>query len=339
SGARVINLSLGGVRDPADPQLDTYSALEQAAVEYAYGKGAVVVAAVGNGQESPSTPWRFADYPAALPHVIGVSAVGRLGGVPPFSNRDPQYVDIAAPGVGLLSTIPRNLIDRSRPACADQPYSSCGPFEFRNAIGTSFAAPQVSAAAALLLGADPKLTPDQVSWLLERTAVDASPSDGCAECAPRRDAFTGWGRLDVDAALTALAAGHLPPPDVDEPNDNAGASAYRLRTPKTIVATLDFWDDPVDVYAIPLHARQRLFARLTPLGPAQTTLVLWKPGTVDVNAGHLALTGEAARSLTVGLQQRLAYTPGGPGVYYVEVKLVHPTRNPVAYRLAVAIRG
>ena len=49
NGARVINLSLGGVRDPLDPTLDTYSPLEQAAVEYAYSKGAVVVAAVGNG--------------------------------------------------------------------------------------------------------------------------------------------------------------------------------------------------------------------------------------------------------------------------------------------------
>ena len=48
-GARVINLSLGGVRDPLNPSLDTYSPLERAAVEYAYSKGAVVVAAVGNG--------------------------------------------------------------------------------------------------------------------------------------------------------------------------------------------------------------------------------------------------------------------------------------------------
>ena len=73
-GARVINLSLGGVRDPLDSALDTYSPLEQAAVEYAYSKGVVVVAAVGNGPQSPATPWGFAHYPAALPHVIGVSA-------------------------------------------------------------------------------------------------------------------------------------------------------------------------------------------------------------------------------------------------------------------------
>ena len=82
NGARVINLSLGGVRDPLDPKLDTYSPLEQAAIDYAVAKGVVVVAAVGNGPQSPATPWNFADYPAALPHVIGVSAIRQNGSVP-----------------------------------------------------------------------------------------------------------------------------------------------------------------------------------------------------------------------------------------------------------------
>jgi len=337
NGARVINLSLGGVRDPTDPQLDTYSPLEQAAIEYAYGKGAVIVAAVGNGEESPATPWRFADYPAALPHVIGVGAVGPLGGVPTFSNRDPKYVDIAAPGVDIFSTIPRGLVDDSRPDCAGVPYSNCGPFEFRNAIGTSFAAPQVSAAAALLIGVDPQLTPDQVSWLLERSATDANASNGCSICARGRDPFTGWGKLDVEAALTALTAGHLPPPDTDEPNDNAGPAAHRVDLPATITATLDYWDDQVDVYAVALRAGERLFARLTPLSAAQTRLVLWKPGTVDVNDTRDLLTNEAARSLAVGLQKRLAYTAARGGTYYVEVTLLHQTRNPVQYRLGLAI--
>src|SRR4029077_19432820 len=47
-GARVINLSLGGVRAPVTPNRDTYSPLEASAVAYAYSKGAVLVAAVGN---------------------------------------------------------------------------------------------------------------------------------------------------------------------------------------------------------------------------------------------------------------------------------------------------
>src|SRR5262249_7871582 len=87
-GAQVINLSLGGNRDPEDASIDSYSAPEEAAVEYAVSKGVLVVAASGNGTEAASMPWQFADYPAALPHVIGVGAVKQDGSVPEYSNRD-----------------------------------------------------------------------------------------------------------------------------------------------------------------------------------------------------------------------------------------------------------
>src|SRR5206468_11223795 len=124
-GARVINLSLGGQRDPVDLRLDTYSPLERDAIEYAVTKGVVVVAADGNGTDSPSIPWIYADYPAALPHVIGVSALRENGSVPDYSNRDPVYLDIAAPGDAIVSTVPRNLVDATQPECAGNPYSPC----------------------------------------------------------------------------------------------------------------------------------------------------------------------------------------------------------------------
>src|SRR5262249_49568939 len=73
SGAKVINLSLGGVRDPQHKNRDTYSQMEASAVAYAYAKGAVLVAAVGNRDEAFSEPWPYAAYPSSLPHVIGVS--------------------------------------------------------------------------------------------------------------------------------------------------------------------------------------------------------------------------------------------------------------------------
>lgn len=63
------------MRDPLDPELDTYSPVEASAVAYAVSKGAVVFAAVGNGDQTSSEPWRFASYPAAQPHVIGVRTV------------------------------------------------------------------------------------------------------------------------------------------------------------------------------------------------------------------------------------------------------------------------
>ncbi|HEX6662088.1 MAG TPA: S8 family serine peptidase, partial [Gaiellaceae bacterium] len=146
-GARVINLSIGGLRDPFHPRRDTYSQLEANAIEYAVRKGAVLVAAVGNSDEAPQTPWPYASYPAALPHVLGVSALTPSGNVPSFSDRDRIFNDMSAPGQEIYSTLPRALTS-FRPLCQNQGYSDCGPDEFRHAAGTSFAAPQVSAAAA-----------------------------------------------------------------------------------------------------------------------------------------------------------------------------------------------
>ena len=334
-GARVINLSLGGVRDPLNAKLDTYSPLEEAAIEYAYSKGVVVVAAVGNGPQSPATPWQFAHYPAALPHVIGVSAIRRDGSVPAYSNRDVVYNDLTAPGDAMFSTIPRDLIEK-KPRCADHPYSDCGPFEFRDAIGTSFAAPQVSAAAALLLGQRPSLRPEQVAWLLERSATDASPQTGCSVCPLGRDLYTGWGMLDVLAASTMLTDGtKLPLPDRLEPNDDAGPWSHALPPlPHVVDATLDYWDDNIDVYRVHLSAGSRLFARAS--GKGTLKLALWAPGTqhvegLDVNAEARLVQGRRA-----GEQVRLAYRAPASGIYYLEVKLVSKPHDPVGYRLAVA---
>jgi subtilase family protein len=336
-GAQVINLSLGGQRDPMDLRLDTFSPGEQEGIEYAVSKGVVVVAAVGNGTESPSIPWVYADYPAALPHVLGVGALRQNGSVPDYSNRDPVYVDVAAPGDAIVSTVPRNLVDAALADCASTPYSPCGPSEFRDAIGTSFAAPQVSAAAALLLGVNPHLTPDQVVWLLERSARDVNPSTGCANCAAGRDALTGWGRLDVQAALNLLRdRARLPKPDFGEPNDDAGLSAHPFGPPRTISASLDFWDDPVDVYSLRLPKGREVFARLSASTRRAVGLVLWKPGTVHVEGAAVHESQEAGAATAVGGQKRLAYVVPATGTYYLEVRFVPPTRARVTYTLAVA---
>ncbi|MDQ3778840.1 MAG: S8 family serine peptidase, partial [Actinomycetota bacterium] len=156
NGARVINLSLGGVRHPLDLSRDSFSPLEASAVAYAVRRGVVVVAAVGNGDHAPEQPWRYASYPAALPHVLGVGAVDRDGAVPGFSNRDAIYNDLSAPGDELVSTLPRALT-ALRPACAEQGYSDCGPPEYRRPQGTSFAAAIASAGAVLVRASWPNL--------------------------------------------------------------------------------------------------------------------------------------------------------------------------------------
>jgi subtilisin family serine protease len=320
-GARVINLSLGGVRDPVDRSQDTYSQEEADAVEYAVRAGVVVVAAVGNADQAPTTPWPYASYPAALPHVLGVGALDRNGDVPDFSDRDPVFVDIVAPGEDILSTFPRQLT-AVRPACPDQGYSSCGSDEYRFAEGTSFAAPQVSAAAGLLLAVRPDLRPEQVTALLEHTAADVNATDGCRACPLLRDRFSGWGRLDVANAVIALEEGPLPPVDSREPNDQAGTGADTVWGSATrIKASLDFWDDPRDVYRVRLRAGQRISATATGSANVTPLLALWKPGTQRVDVRTLAgLKYRAVVSTGTSELQSLAFRARRTGWYYLEVK-------------------
>ena len=283
-GARVINLSLAGIRAPDSRSLDTYSAEEAAAVAYATAQGVVVVAAVGNGDDAPSAPWPYASWPAALPHVLGVGALTRTGAVPRFSDRDPVFVDVAAPGDEIVSTFPRALT-RKRRGCLNQGYSDCGDGFFRAGAGTSFAAPQASAAAAILLALHPELSADQVVWILEHSTDDVS-APICVECRLGRDSLSGWGRIDVTRAITMLD-GSLPPADVREPNDAGAAAAARVygRTAH-IEATLDYWDDPLDVYSVFLRAGEQLSVRLDGTPGTETALQVTRRRTISVRAAE-----------------------------------------------------
>jgi subtilisin family serine protease len=327
NGASVINLSLGGLRDPFDANRDTFSPLEASAVEYAIAKGRIVVAAVGNGDTAPEMPWRYASYPAALPHVLGVSAISKDGSVPMFSNRDPLYNDIVAPGDGLLSTLPR-WMTAQRPTCLEQGYSDCGPPEFRQAQGTSFAAALVSAAAVLVWTSWPARSAEQIVGLMERSAADQTVATGCRRCTADRDAQTGWGRLDTAAAVNW--PGHLPPDDKYESNDDAGARAWVVRRKASrfsMKASLDFWDDQNDVYAVRMKRRQRLTVRL--IGPTATdlNLAIWRPGTKRIDQFRTP----ARVSAKPGGREYLSYRVGRAGLYYVQVKISQP--GSAAYQL------
>jgi hypothetical protein len=141
----------------------------------------------------------------------------------------------------------------------------------------------------------------------------------------------------VASALARLTSGlPLPRPDRYEPNDDAGPWAHALPPlPRTIDASLDYWDDNLDVYRVRLSRGQRLFARLTPGTKARVVLALWAPGTdrletLDAQQDRLVVSRRA------GAQSRLSYRARVTGTYYLSAKLVVPTRNPVQYRLAVA---
>ncbi|HLX20099.1 MAG TPA: S8 family serine peptidase [Gaiellaceae bacterium] len=311
-GARVINLSFGAVRDPADPSLDAYSQKEADAVAYAQRKGALVVAAVGNADEAYATPWNYASWPAALPHVIGVAALTHSGNVPDFSDRDPTYVDLAAPGVDIFSTFPAALTAKQN-GCWPQGYTECASGAYYHPEGTSFAAPQVSAAAAVLFGINPALTASQVGWILERTADDVNASTGCTACVAGRDRYSGWGSLDVASAVAVAmgASGGYPPPDRYEPNDTIAEAPLLSGAKLNFQATLDYWDDPTDIYRLRLKQGATLQASMH---------AKWKGALVLMtllNASGGTLLGQASAA---GVAQSFAYRARKAGVFYVELQ-------------------
>lgn len=133
---RVINLSLGGPRDPLVEEL----------IKEAFRRGTVIVAAAGDrGLRS------YPPYPAAFPEVIAVAAVDARG--EPYSQGvRGSFIDLSAPGVDIISTSPGD------------------GYNFFH--GTSMAAAFVSGAVALLLQLHPELDPAQVLTALQRTARD-----------------------------------------------------------------------------------------------------------------------------------------------------------------------
>ena len=321
-GARVVNLSLGGPRNPRDRARDTYSALEHAAVNYATRKGATVVAAAGNCEFV--CPYPYASWPAALPHVLGVSALARDGSTPAFSNRDRIYNDLAAPGKGIVSTFPLRL---AQAGCTEAGYSSCAREpEYRRGEGTSFASPLAAAAAAVVLGSQPALAPSQVTSILETAAADLHIAG--------HDRRSGWGRLDVEGAVRSLG-GDLPPADRLEPNDDAGARAARLRgLRRTVDATLHRYDDFMDVYRLYLRRGERAYFTLDgPLG-ARTSLILWERRTRRIADARLRLRADVlARSARPGPRERIGYRARRAGSYYLEARVRAGLGGP--YRLTV----
>jgi hypothetical protein len=315
--ARVINVSLGGLRDPQDPYYNGYSKVEQQAVDYAVANGVLVVAAVGNNKYAPVKPWKYASYPAALPHVLGVGSYGRSGDVSSFSNQDPIFVDLIAPGEDIFSLFPRPLTQKNS-TCAEQGYSSCGPKDYRHAAGTSFSAPQAAAAAATLFSLNPDLSPDQVSWLLERTATPATPENGCLECPLGRNPLSGWGKLNIAAAVRALRNDQQPRADRFEPNDDV-VMGHAIRARKArFKATIDYWDDPNDVYRVKLKKGQRITVVARPSAALALSVVLWKPGLASLSAARASL--RAARSSHgPGVVDRFKYRAHATGWYSIQV--------------------
>lgn len=139
-GARVINLSLGGLERSQTILL---------AVQQAYQQGVVIVAASGNDGSGVTL------YPAGFSEVIAVGATNQYGSRASFSSYG-SHLELAAPGQAIYSTLPGNA------------------YEAWN--GTSMACPHVAGLAGLIFSYDSTLTNTAVRQIMNGTAQDLGDS-------------------------------------------------------------------------------------------------------------------------------------------------------------------
>jgi subtilisin family serine protease len=200
-GARVINLSLGG--PDRDPVLDS-------ACAYAFARGAVLVAAGGNSYQDGNA----VQYPAASPNVVAVASVNASGAPSVFSNTG-RHIALAAPGERVLAAYPGGGYNRES--------------------GTSFAAPHVSGAMALVAAANPSLSAPQIVSVTQLTAQDDVSGNG-------RDQQYGHGIVRADravaAALSLQGSGLAPNARLRLRTFDASPEPVRRRAVLTLRATV-----------------------------------------------------------------------------------------------------
>ncbi len=203
-GARVINMSLGSGH---------CSETMAEAVNYAYfDKGVTIVAAAGNNGGSIGYPARFAP-------VIAVGATDDSDHRASFSSFGDD-LDVMAPGVDILSTVPHN------------------GYDFLS--GTSMASPHVAGVVGLLLSQRPQLTNSQIREILHESADDLGDKG--------RDDYYGYGRVNAYKALQTATPQNAKDPDKAScPDEVCGATAALSEEPngKNILADLKAVRDKV----------------------------------------------------------------------------------------------
>jgi serine protease len=193
-GAKVINLSLGG-DVPLVSNVPGSDPETEKAVAYAFGKGAVVVAAAGN----ESIP--LCDYPAAAKDAVCVAATDR-NGLPSFYSNFPASpggtVAVRAPGGtgDLFCESDQDIWSTMWPSSQDECPGGIRGYE--TLAGTSMATPFVSGVAALLAGRG--LSAGQILQCLK---TRSSNNGGY-------DPIEGYGLVNADAAVAGCTSGTTP---------------------------------------------------------------------------------------------------------------------------------
>jgi subtilisin family serine protease len=182
-GARIVNLSLG--TECPDPGL-------AGAVAYAQSKGLLVVASGGNALQEGNR----ISYPAAYPNVLAVGGTGFDGSHAGYANVG-SYIDLVAPAGSNDGQAPHNI-----PVLA----SGGG---ITTTAGTSFAAPLVAAAAALVVSVKSDITAGDLAADLTSTATHLGT--------PGRNPTYGWGLLNAAAAVANVVPQTPPPSPTPSP--------------------------------------------------------------------------------------------------------------------------
>ena len=178
NGADVISMSFGGTFP---------SSLTEDAVNYAWGKGAILFSSSGNSGDSTM------GYPAGYDNVIGIGATTNKDQRASFSTYN-SSVDLSAPGKDIYSTMPTYTVGLN-----DLGYSQ--NYDFMS--GTSMACPMAAGLAALVRSKNPPYTNSQVRQAMEDNADDLG--------SPGRDNSFGYGRIN---AYETLARGIISPPSI-----------------------------------------------------------------------------------------------------------------------------
>ena len=219
---QIASMSLGG---------PSYSQSLEDTCDAADNAGLVLVASAGNSGDGNPDDIEYS-YPAAYDSVIAVGATDQNDDVPSWSNSG-DYLELAAPGVGIYSTLPTYRVTLSR---------SYG-YDYGTLSGTSMACPHVAGVAALVFasGVEPA---SEVKTILRATADDLGNTG--------RDYSYGYGLVDADEA-----AGVEEPsvPDSTPPIISAVASSEVTSTTATITWETDEPSDSLVNYgtSIPLE--------------------------------------------------------------------------------------
>lgn len=238
-GVAAINMSYG-FRGPG-------CLAHSLAVARAVGAGIVPIAAAGNDFQRGNP----LSAPAVDPHVVTVAALGGDLESAPFSNENPA-IDVSAPGTGILTAVPISVDgDGVRDG-------------FSAVSGTSFSAPMVAATVPWISQVRPDLSGGQLADVIRASAADLGVRGW--------DRRFGHGLLDVGAALRA----RRPPYDPFEPNELfgfvSGAIFGRADSPLAgprrrlgrLRATVDEFEDPLDIYRVVLPGRSGVVIRVVP---------------------------------------------------------------------------